>query len=124
MKPKFRTINMYQGQTLRDQLVFVDGAGAPIDLSAKTARMQVRTSIDDPTVIFELTTANGGITMDANGLVTFNMSATATAALFVGIFEPQEWVFDLEIITTAAPTDIVDRVLTGVVTFSPEITRA
>ena len=124
MKPKFKTLNMYQGQTFRDQLLFVDGDNIPIDLSAKTARMQVRTDISSATVIFELTTANGGIAMDLTGLMTFNMSAADTAALFAGVYEPQEWVFDLEIITPAVPVDIVDRPVTGVVTFSPEITRA
>lgn len=120
MKPKFRTINMYQGQTFKDQFLFVDGDNLPIDLSAKTARMQVREAIDSP-VIFELVTG-AGITLGADGLLTFDMSAADTAALAIGQYDPQQWVYDLEITTPGSP-DLVDRVLTGVVTFSPEITR-
>ena len=121
MKPKVRTINMYQGQTFKDQFLFVDGDDLPIDLSGKTARMQVRESIDSQDTIFELATG-AGITLGADGLLTFNMSAADTAALAVGQYDPQQWVYDLEITTPGSP-DLVDRVLTGVVTFSPEITR-
>lgn len=121
MKPKFRTINMYQGQTFKDQFLFVDGDDLPIDLSGKTARMQVRESIDSQDIIFELATG-AGITLGADGLLTFDMSAADTAALAVGQYDPQQWVYDLEITTPGTP-DLVDRVLTGVVTFSPEITR-
>lgn len=121
MKPKFRTINMYQGQTFKDQFLFVDGDNLPLDLTGKTARMQVRESIDSQDIIFELATG-AGITLGADGLLTFDMSAADTAALAVGQYDPQQWVYDLEITTPGSP-DLVDRVLTGVVTFSPEITR-
>ena len=120
MKPVYRTLNIYQGQTFKDQLLFVDGDNLPIDLSAKTARMQVREAIDSP-VIFELSSADG-IVLGSDGLLTFDMSAADTAALGLGQYDIQQWVYDLELTTPGTP-DVVDRVLTGTISFSPEITR-
>ncbi|HRP74573.1 MAG TPA: hypothetical protein PKZ27_03200 [Rhodocyclaceae bacterium] len=122
MKPTFKNFSIYQGQTFRDQLLLIDAAGDPVDLSAMTARMQVRADIESPDAIVELTTDNGGIALAADGLLTFNISAADTAALGAGQYDTQQWVYDLELVTPAA-TPIVDRLLTGTVAFYPEITR-
>lgn len=119
MKPQNKTIFIYQGQTLRQQFLFVDANGIPIDLSAKTARMQCRPYLESATVLFELNTTVGGIELGADGLLTLGMSAEGTAALSPGKPYDQQWVYDLEISTLP----VVDRVLYGAVVFSPEVTR-
>jgi len=122
MTPINHTFHMYQGQTFADELLFTDGAGAPIDLSAKSARMQVRTSIESPTVIIELTTANTRIVLTALGVCRFNVTAEDTGELFEGVYEIQQWVYDLEFVTPGSP-EVVERVRTGAVVFWPQITR-
>lgn len=48
----------------------------PVPLAGYTARMQIREKIDSPTVLLELTTENGGISIDQD-LFTINLVATA-----------------------------------------------
>lgn len=122
MAPNVRVLHIYQGQTFRDRLRITDGDGVLIDLSALSARMQVRTSIEAPLALIELSTEDGRITLAADGILTFNLTADETTALGAGSFDTQQWVYDLEIITPAV-TPIVDRILSGVVVFYPEVTR-
>lgn len=54
----------------------------PVDLTGYTARLQIRKSIKAPDVLLELTTENGGISINVPAYtITLNISATATAAL-------------------------------------------
>lgn len=54
----------------------------PVDLTGYTAREQFRASVTAPDVLLELSTTNGGITLDpATGTVTRQISAADTAAL-------------------------------------------
>lgn len=122
MAPSVRVLHIYQGQTFRDRLRVVDAAGDLIDLSALSARMQVRPTLDSPVIVVELTTEDGRIALAADGMLTFNLTAAETAALGAGSYDTQQWVYDLEIITPAI-TPIVDRILSGVVVFYPEVTR-
>jgi hypothetical protein len=71
----------------------------PVDLTGCTARMQVRAEIDSVDVLLDLTTENSGIVLGgATGMVTVEVSATATSAI--------DWtsgVFDLEVSSPRAP---------------------
>jgi len=77
--------------------------------------MQAREYVESDTVLIELTTENGGISINGPlGTVTLNLSATDTAAI--------EWDvarYDLELIDGAT----VYRPLTGKLKVSPEVTR-
>lgn len=88
----------------------------PTDLTGCTARMQVRSSIDDPVVLLSLTTENGGIALGGTaGTITLGLTAVQTTAI--------NWmtgVYDLEIIFS---TGLVRRLLAGNVTVSKEVTR-
>lgn len=54
----------------------------PADLSTTTARMQIRSKLEDDIVILELTTENGGILVDnALKTITIVISAVQTAGL-------------------------------------------
>jgi len=58
-------LTIYQGATFRKRLTWKGPlpAQTPIDLTGCTARMQVRPEVESSTVLLELTTANGGITL-------------------------------------------------------------
>ncbi len=53
----------------------------PAPIAGLTARMQIREKLNSPTVIHELTTANGGIVFDNNyKTITINISDSVTSA--------------------------------------------
>lgn len=103
-----------QGATFSQSMtVYVNDAY--LDFTNYTARMQVRESHDNDDVIAEMTTENFGIVLDpAFGRITVSMDATTTAALIPGVY-----VYDLEIING----NIVDRLVEGRFTITPEVTR-
>lgn len=106
-----------QGATFRKLLTWKAGTPlAPVDLTGCTARMQIRSTLPSPTVLHELTTENGGITLGgAAGTITLYISPIQSALM--------AWtagVWDIEIITSAGD---VTRLLYGPVTVSPEVTR-
>ncbi len=88
----------------------------PVDLTGCTARMQIRSEVESPTVLLELSTANGRIALGgAAGTATLNLDAATTAAL--------NWdsgVWDLEI---THPGGEVSRMAEGTASVSPEVTR-
>jgi len=87
----------------------------PWNLTGYTARMQVRRTIDSSTVLLNLTTGGGGITLGgSSGVIEIYISAANTATL------ASSGVYDLEIIST---TGVVDRILQGNFTLSQEVTR-
>lgn len=80
-----------------------------------SARMQLRTSYSAASASLELTTANGRISLTNAGVITLALTATETAALAAG-----RYVYDLEMVSSGGQ---VTRLLEGVVTVSPEVTR-
>lgn len=53
-----------------------------INFTGCTARMQIRPAVDDPTLILELSTANGGIVLGTtDGSLTIKIPASVTATL-------------------------------------------
>ena len=109
-------IEIEQGASYNKQFVYRDSAGALVDLTGITARMQVRPNIKSTTVLIELTTANNRIVIDGPaGSVTINLTATETAE-----FDWRKGVYDLELVTDA---DNADRFIYGTLTVIPEVTR-
>lgn len=91
-------------------------AQTPIDLTGCTARMQVRPEVESSTVLLELTTANGGITLGGvAGTIELFVSDDDSAA-----FTWQSGSWDLEI---EFPGGDVRRLAQGTVNVSPEVTR-
>lgn len=106
----FTRVLTVEQPTVEDPTVF-----EPYDLTDHTARMQVRRTIDSSTVLVELTTENGRISIDgAAGEITLSMSDTVTASI------TSSGVYDIEIIDGS---DNVSRVLQGLFTLSQEVTR-
>lgn len=108
-------IEIEQGATFKVTLTWNDENGTAIDLTAWTARMHIRDTIDTATILHELTTENGGITLGGVlGTIDLLISATDTAA-----FTFTSGVYDLELINGAEVT----RLLKGSVKLSKEVTR-
>ena len=88
----------------------------PIDLSDYTARLQVRSKIDSPDIILELTTENGGIVINSTTkAVLIVISATATAALSFSTA-----VFSLEMVSSGGQ---VTPIVGGTISLIKEVTR-
>jgi len=84
--------------------------GSAMDLAGYTGRGQMRKSPSSSTAKdFTVAVAN-------NGIVTLSMSAAYTANITAG-----RWLYDVEVISDS---DVVTRVLEGIVTVTPEITRS
>ena len=88
------------------------------DLTGYTARMQVRRTIDSDSALVTLTTENLGLeinpTEDTINMIKMSMAASVTASI------NSSGVYDLEIVDT---TGFVSRVVKGVFTLVPEVTR-
>lgn len=105
-----------QGATFPLICTYKDDAGAAQDLTGFTARMHVRSSVNDPNTLLEATTENGLINIEgAYGRIELVLSATDTAAITW-----KRGVYDLEI---ESPDGEVKRLLKGRVTVDREVTR-
>lgn len=114
-------ITIYQGKTLSWVLVW--GGDNPVDVTGYLARMQLRSTLESATVVAELTTENGRITMGtADGVVHLHMTAEETAALKAG-----KGYWDLELIdpsdTDVDPDGHVSQAGSGKYTIKREVTR-
>lgn len=90
----------------------------PYDLTGHSARMQVRRTIDSSSFLLELTTNNGGLTINPNSGIFNQILLHASASVTASV--AHSGVYDLEIIS---PSGIVDRILEGEFILSPEVTR-
>lgn len=114
--PGLYDLTINKGETLELPITYKDENGQPINLTGYTARLQVRERHDSATILLELTTENGGITIDGPaGTLTLHLSAAASAALGW-----ERGVYDLEI---ASPSGTVTRLLEGAALTTPEVTR-
>jgi hypothetical protein len=77
--------------------------------------MQIRPEVESDEVIVYLTTANGGLTTNASGVVQIFMAASTTAAI------DRDGVYDIEIVANG--NGEVTRPLKGKVRLDPEVTR-
>jgi hypothetical protein len=107
----FSEIVIEQGATFNTTINVEDTAGAAINLYGYTANSMMRKSYYSTSA----TTITSTVTGTANGEVTLSVSATNTAAL-----TPGRYVYDV-IITS--PTSVVTRVVEGIVTVLPSVTR-
>lgn len=105
-----------QGATYRHTLYWKDATGLPIDLTACTAKMQIRATVDSSPVICELSTVNGRLILTAaEGKIELVVPNSITKAL-----KPITAVYDLEVTFTNG--DVV-RLIEGSVVVKAEVTR-
>lgn len=108
-------ITLDQGATYSTLLTYKDSAGALVDLTGYTARMQARIQVDSASTVLDLTTENGGIVLGgAAGTINLLVDAVTTAALTAG-----QYVYDLELVNGA----VVERLVMGTLLVRPEVTR-
>jgi hypothetical protein len=94
----------------------VQQGGVPVNLTSYSVRMQVRKSYSVDTLLLELTEANGRLTITPTaGRIDMLISAEDTEELTF-----KDGVYDMEIESAGGQ---VTRILQGIVTLSPEITR-
>ena len=100
-----------QGTTFTTTLNLTDSSDTPIDLNNYTAAGQIRK---------HFTSSNStsfGISLGGNtGIITLSLSANTTANLVSG-----RYVYDVEITDTSS--NAVTRVVEGIVTVTPNVTR-
>jgi hypothetical protein len=114
-----------QGATFAKMLVCMDSSMTPIDLSAYTARLQVRESYGASDAVIDLSDENGGITLGgAAGTMTFLIDAELLAGLSIpnvsavpGRPPYKIYVYDFELSNGA----VVTRLLQGTFTVSREV---
>ncbi len=87
----------------------------PVDLTGYTARMQIRLKVDDTEIIHELTTENGGITINTS---TYTLTLTIPAATTT-LFTFTTAVYSLELVSGSVVTPFVN----GTITMYKEVTR-
>jgi hypothetical protein len=115
MNPGRYNLTVYKGTTFQLKPVWKIG-GVPVDLTGYTADMQVRAATDT-SIIVELSTTNGRITIDpAYGRVNLYISATDTAALTAGNYQ-----YDLNLTNTVDST--VYKILQGAFTIAASVTH-
>lgn len=124
------TLNMTaeQGATFNVVLTWKDSNDNPIDLTGYTARMQIRDSyLSSSTTLFDMTTANGKITLGgAAGTIALLLTAAETAGVTIpdNPTNPQamptkQFVYDLELVNAGSVT----RLVQGTWTIQGEVTR-
>lgn len=103
-----------QGATLKTDFIWRDDAGALVNLTGATARMQIRPNVSSEEILLELTTENGGLILGGEtGKVTMLITAAQSSLMVRG------GVYDLEIVIGS----VVTRLLQGTVAISKEVTR-
>lgn len=104
-----------QGATFNQQFIWKDSTGALVNLTGYTARMQIRQTVSNDTVLLSLTTENGRISLGgAAGTITLTLDAATSAGITFS-----RGVYDLELIHGG----VVTRLLEGQVDVSKEVTR-
>jgi hypothetical protein len=107
----FSEISIEQGATFSTSINVEDAAGSAVNLYAYTANSQMRKSYSSSTAYMIDSTVTG----TANGEITLSVTAANTANLSAG-----RYVYDLKI---TSPSNIVTRVVEGIVTVLPSVTR-
>jgi hypothetical protein len=112
-------LTIYQGETFLRQFTWKTGSietPTIVDLTGCAARMQIRSRVESPDVLLELTTENGGITLGGTaGTIVLSLPFEDTAAI-----DFRTGVYDLEIVKADAT---VRRLMSGTVRVSEEVTR-
>lgn len=111
-------ITVLQGANFALPIQYADDAGVPVNLAGYTAKMQVRPAKASPTVLVELSTANGKlvITDAAAGKLRAQLTATETAALSPSA----KGVYD---VLLTRPDGVVIRLLEGALIVDGGVTR-
>lgn len=98
-----------QGSTFSTSFTVNDDAGTPIDFTGYTGHAQMRKHYTSTNAVSFQVSAN------STGSVSLSLSANVTNSLEAG-----RYVYDVELI---APANTTSRVVEGIVTVTPQVTR-
>ena len=98
-----------QGATYTKTVNLTDGNSSPIEISTSTGAAQMRKNYTSNSYFFF------AVNTAANGALTLSMSANTTRSIPSG-----RYVYDVEVTSN---TNIVTRVLEGLITVTPEVTK-
>lgn len=103
-----------QGATFSKRLTWtIDNI--PVDLTGYSARMQARDKYGSACVIVDLSTTNGGISLDDEGNIDIYIDSNTTEGIVA-----KEYVYDLELNSGSE----VYRVVEGKFIVTPEVTKS
>ena len=102
-----------------DEVNYVE---TPTVLTGWTAHMQARNSFGSNETLFDLSTANGGITITTSpdGIQPSLINASIPGATTAAFTTPWKGYYDLKIFL---PTGEIDRIIQGPAWVSPEVTQ-
>jgi len=115
------SLTIEQGASFVKRLALTHASdGSPYDLTGYTAQMQFRSKVESTDVLYELSTVNGRITIDATGgYVILGLTGAQTAGMTFA-----SAVHDLKLYgPTAGGTGAITRLIHGNVTVSKAVTR-
>ena len=110
-----KDLTIEQGSTFHRLVRWTDGEGNPVDLSDWSARMQVRKT-HGGTLLLDLSTSNGKITLGSNGQIEINATADDTDSLSF-----ERAIYDLELTPPDGSSGTV-RLLEGYVYLNKQVT--
>lgn len=104
-----------QGSDFSHTISLQNSDGSVFVISGYTGKMQIREIVGGSTVLAELSTANGRISINGlAGQLTLSLTNIQTAAMTW-----RSGVYDLEITSAGS---VITRIMEGRVTLSPEVT--
>jgi hypothetical protein len=98
-----------QGTTFNTDYTFTDENDLPIDFSTYQGRSQMRKTYTSSTS-YAFTVSLGN-----TGIISLSMNAATTSSITAG-----RYLYDLEVVDSS---NVVSRLVEGIVTVTPEITR-
>ena len=99
-----------QGTTFTTDLTMTDEEGSPLNLTGYTANSQIRKWYTSSNATATFTTSING----NSGIITLSLTANQTGTMTAG-----RYVYDVEINDGA----IISRIVEGIVTVTPQVTR-
>lgn len=100
-----------QGTTYSTSIVLTDTDGTAIDLTGYTIESQIRKTYTSSTYVAFTTSKD-----DASGTIFLSLSANQSSNLVAG-----RYVYDVEITST---TNVISRIVEGIITVTPQVTRS
>lgn len=98
-----------QGTTFNTDFTFTDEQDNPIDFTNFQGSSQMRKSYSSSTS-YSFTVA-----LSSNGVISLSMNAATTSSITAG-----RYLYDVEV---TDPNNVVSRLVEGIVTVTPEVTR-
>lgn len=123
-QPARINFRFYPDASFVETTTLLDSDGVAVDLTGKTARMQIRRDRDDAAHLYELTTENGGITLAPTGEITLSIAFDATYPVLSPPIDRdgEVWWHDLLLSTPGTPA-VVERLYQGNIFVFPGVTK-